>query len=249
MASTSEVQDPDNPPNPRMRLSSEEMKVLRECNSESFYYRCIPFGLGLMGVTQYSVNRGYLAGHPRYGALFKNFGALLAGYILGKISYQSKCREKILALPDSQLAETLRRKKSGLELIPDTMALPDLSTSEKTKAQGDYKPSMDIDTDRRDLPKGLDDTYRPSIDRTVPVRKEEQSAEPSLTYEELRKKNRELSRGAPQQSSPSQDRTTFLPPPESSSPRPPPPPQRRPAFFTDKPQAKNQYGDVWDSES
>lgn len=44
-------------------------------------------------------------------------------------------------------------------------ALPDLSTSEKTKAQGDYKPSMDIDTDRRDLPKGLDDTYRPSIDR------------------------------------------------------------------------------------
>ena len=39
-------------------------------------------------------------------------GAIL-GYFGGKISYQDKCVEKIMSLPDSKLAEVLRQRKGG----------------------------------------------------------------------------------------------------------------------------------------
>ena len=39
------------------------------------------------------------------------FGAIGLGYFVGKFSYQEKCREKIMALPNSRLAEALRQRK------------------------------------------------------------------------------------------------------------------------------------------
>ena len=33
------------------------------------------------------------------------------GYFLGKFSYQSKCAEMLMRLPNSQLGEALRQKK------------------------------------------------------------------------------------------------------------------------------------------
>lgn len=40
-------------------------------------------------------------------------GAGFVGYVAGKVSYQGECRRKILALPDSRLADALRQR-SGL---------------------------------------------------------------------------------------------------------------------------------------
>ena len=40
------------------------------------------------------------------------------GYFAGKLSYQKKCAEKLMTLPNSQLAEALRQrkgKKSGFQ--------------------------------------------------------------------------------------------------------------------------------------
>lgn len=38
---------------------------------------------------------------------------VLIGYFLGKFSYQNKCAEKIMQLPNSKLAEMLKMKKKG----------------------------------------------------------------------------------------------------------------------------------------
>jgi hypothetical protein len=54
---------------------------------------------------------GLLKGHPTRGALGKNMAAIAIGYILGKWSYQGKCREKILALENSPLANAFRRQQ------------------------------------------------------------------------------------------------------------------------------------------
>jgi hypothetical protein len=35
------------------------------------------------------------------------------GYFMGKFSYQAKCAEKLMKLPNSRLAELLKQKKKG----------------------------------------------------------------------------------------------------------------------------------------
>lgn len=39
------------------------------------------------------------------------FGGVIIGYIGGKFSYQSACAQKIMRLPNSNLAESLRKRK------------------------------------------------------------------------------------------------------------------------------------------
>ena len=56
---------------------------------------------------------GYLKAHPRWGASVKVTLAAVLGFFLGKMSYQSKCAEMIMALPNSPLAEMLRQRKRG----------------------------------------------------------------------------------------------------------------------------------------
>lgn len=44
-------------------------------------------------------------------------GAILVGYVLGKVSYQGECKRKILELPNSRLADHIRQGKSGTTLM------------------------------------------------------------------------------------------------------------------------------------
>jgi Ovarian carcinoma immunoreactive antigen (OCIA) len=37
--------------------------------------------------------------------------AVIFGYFAGKVSYQQKCAEKLMKLPNSPLADALRKKK------------------------------------------------------------------------------------------------------------------------------------------
>lgn len=46
-------------------------------------------------------------------------GAGLAAFLIGKMSYQGRCREKILQLENSGLAEAIRKGKRGVELMKD----------------------------------------------------------------------------------------------------------------------------------
>ena len=49
-------------------------------------------------------------------------GAALLAYLVGKISYQGTCREKILRLQNSPLAEAMRKGKRGTGLLQDMSA-------------------------------------------------------------------------------------------------------------------------------
>ena len=60
---------------------------------------------------------GFLKGSPKYGAVPKVLMAVGLGYILGKFSYKSNCEEKIMALPNSELAQIIRQRK-GRPLWP-----------------------------------------------------------------------------------------------------------------------------------
>lgn len=57
---------------------------------------------------------GYLKPSLRFGPGPKMFLASIVGYFIGKLSYQSVCAEKLMALPNSQLGEILRKKKGQM---------------------------------------------------------------------------------------------------------------------------------------
>lgn len=55
---------------------------------------------------------GYFKPNIRFGAAPKVISAVILGYFIGKISYQRKCAEKLMALPNSQLGAMLRNRKN-----------------------------------------------------------------------------------------------------------------------------------------
>jgi len=55
---------------------------------------------------------GYIAGSPRFGVAPKVIIAGLTGYFVGKFSYQQKCVDKIMQLPNSPLGEMLRKQRA-----------------------------------------------------------------------------------------------------------------------------------------
>ncbi|XP_014279553.1 OCIA domain-containing protein 1 isoform X2 [Halyomorpha halys] len=177
-------------------FNSDELRVLQECNRESFYQRCLPlstiFGVG----TYFGVNSGYLKPHPRFGAVPKVVGAVVLGYLMGKISYQGKCAEKLMALPDSKMGALLRNRRFGssspnsitLEDQDLERVLTDIPESEKYSDISN-KGLMDLDTDR---PLSGFDDFRPNLDD---VQMDDGIPSPdrtrSISYDELRRRNRE----------------------------------------------------------
>ena len=57
---------------------------------------------------------GRFRANPRFGAIPKVTASVVVGYFLGKFSYQSKCAEKLMQLPNSQIGEMLRRRRQGV---------------------------------------------------------------------------------------------------------------------------------------
>lgn len=185
---------------PQYTLSAEEMRVLKECNRESFYKRCLPVSAFLGSATYLGVKNGFLKPNLNYGATPKVIFSVVIGYFIGKFSYQSKCAEKLMQLPNSQIGEMLRQKRRGnLRENNDSAFNPGLSLTpfgnlSSADVYSDLNPnnSLDLDTTRPENP-GLDDYYRPSLDN--PVFGEEEEMPPvqkyTTSYEELRKRNRE----------------------------------------------------------
>lgn len=56
---------------------------------------------------------GHLKPNPRFGVIPKVTLAVVMGYFIGKISYQEKCAEKLMALPGSYIGQLLRERKDG----------------------------------------------------------------------------------------------------------------------------------------
>ena len=220
------------------RMSQDEMRVLRECNSESFYRRSVPISSALMAGTLYMIRTGRLQPGKRFGVVPKVAVAGIVGYFIGKVSYMDTCKEKLMALPNSEIGRMLRKQRSGGSVTEPGFAELAESPTEEPADGG-------RDTSRQDwsLPprtEGLDDYYRPTVDTpgaTGPLTTDDiPPAQSFTTYEELRRQNRaeveqRMRRGAYDQ-----------PPPERQERRPiPQPPPAAPASG-----ASNQYGDVWD---
>lgn len=227
-----------------LQFSPEELKVLKECDVESLLQRSIPLGVGFGVGTWYAAQKGFI----KSGSGAKIFGACLVGYFLGKLSYQQKCAEKIMRLPNSKLAEMLRRRKKGeffesftpdggLSLAPFSSAT-DVYTDENMKQH--QQNALDLDVDRPSN-FGLDDTFRPTIDTPDRNFNDNLPLEPpksSVSYEELRRRNRE-----------EHDRRMQQP----FSSRPAAPRDETPIINRAPPErdefqqsgVKNRYGDVW----
>lgn len=95
------------------QFSSDELRVLRECDVESFVQRSVPLGTTFGLAAYMAVKNGYLKGSVRFGAVPKVAIGVIVGYFMGKFSYQNQCAEKIMRLPDSKLAEMLRMRRRG----------------------------------------------------------------------------------------------------------------------------------------
>lgn len=228
-----------------LQFSQDEIRTLKECEMESFIQRSVPLAT-LLGVGTYvATQRGILSPSARFGSGPKVFGAVLFGYIVGKLSYQSACAEKIMRLPNSKLAEALRRRKKGeffesfnpdggLSLAPFSSST-DVYTDENMKSH--QQNSLNLDVDRPNN-SGLDDTYRPSIDTPDRNFDDNLPLEPpksSASYEELRRRNREDHEKRMQQ------------PFARQLPRDDAPIINRPMPERDDSMQgmKNKYGDVW----
>lgn len=57
--------------------------------------------------------KGYLKANPRFGPYPKVALAVIVGYFVGKLSYQQRCAEKLMALPNSYIGQLLRDRKEG----------------------------------------------------------------------------------------------------------------------------------------
>lgn len=115
------------------KFNADEVRAFKECNRESFYQRSMPIGTFLGLGTFYAVKAGlsldyitfdelilimwincvvgFLKSSVKWGAVPKVSLAVIFGYFAGKVSYQQKCADKIMKLPNSPLAEALRKKK------------------------------------------------------------------------------------------------------------------------------------------
>ncbi|XP_076345010.1 OCIA domain-containing protein asrij isoform X2 [Tachypleus tridentatus] len=242
----------------KYRFTPEELRVLRECNRESFYYRCLPLAASAMLLVQYGIKKGFLQSSPRWSSTLKLVGAGFAGWIVGKISYQSHCEEKLMHLPNSQIGEILRKKKGGLvEMFPQEPLLgggnefgpksDQLSSVTEMSESSQISSSLDLDMDRNVQHKGLDDTQRPSIDRTITPSEEEVSLAPKsfMSYDDLRRRNREEydSRFQSLQSTYSQGSYRYAYKQQDST--------DKKSEYGEIPahslgDSKNMYGDIWD---
>ncbi|GLH04353.1 OCIA domain-containing protein 1 [Gryllus bimaculatus] len=213
------------------RFNTEELRVLRQCNKESFYQRSLPLSTIMCIGTYYAVKFGYLRNHPRFGPTPKVLIAATIGYFVGKFSYQSKCAEKLMQLPNSPIGEMLRQRKRQLGGSHETFA--DQSSLSWPELDSSAGASQTLESEQP-MGDGFD-TYRP-LD-SPSFEEETMLTVPSQTtsYEELRRKNREEfehKKPKPYRGSSSDDR---LVPSSTPTDRESMGPQR----------AKNKYGDVW----
>ncbi|KAM9330394.1 OCIA domain-containing protein 1 [Gastrophryne carolinensis] len=233
---------PEQPPGTQNTyvFTEEETRVLMECRSESFWYRSVPFSTVSMGITQILISKGILTTSTRFGALPKVAFAGFIGYLAGKASYVNVCKEKLMKVENSPLAERLRqaqipkvqnpnfraqRPEENVNTIPPVQSYAPATPEPPSNVYSSPYLSRSVDVPfgssmSESSPTGISDNV--ALEPDLP---EEELRKPSaVTYEELRNKNRG-----------SYDVLTPQSPVR-------PVPDRTPR----KDVKKNKYGDVWE---
>jgi len=198
------------------QLTPLEQRVLRECQSESFWYASLPYAGIFALATSAGVRAGYLKPSPTRGPWPKVALATVFGYFMGKFSYANTCADKFLVqAPDSSISDTIRRRRG----------LP-------PREGGEFDAAGEAEA-----PPGGFGELGPG-----PVAGEETTQGAGGTYEALRKQNREQFESAKVQTRAphTEQQPLFRAPPEPLYREPPqdyvPSKIRRPA-------STNKYGD------
>ncbi|XP_022129499.2 OCIA domain-containing protein 1 [Pieris rapae] len=171
------------------KFSPEELRVLQECNTESFFQRSLPLGT-MFGLGAYfGVQQGHFKPNPRFGAFPKVTLAVIMGYFLGKLSYQQACAEKLMALPGSYIGQLLRERKEGKFSATHAPAPPTMFGAAPGDIYSDAGPgnSLDLDTDR---PLFSEDSFNATSEYGKLLEPELSPSRPVQSYEELRRRNR-----------------------------------------------------------
>ncbi|KAK9956401.1 hypothetical protein ABG768_014137 [Culter alburnus] len=231
--------------------NEEERRVFRECNSESFWYRSLPFSAIAIGITQVMVSRGILSPSPRFGSLPKVAIAGIFGYIGGKMSYMKVCQEKFRKLENSPLGEALRQGRHMPSVINQS-EFADQNPSESQQSESVSQPAKDVSSmpenysnytsdytysspsqsyDPTPFSSGFSDSgpvnIRDDISPQALYPDEDVPKKRPVLYEELRNKNRENYEVTLTQKA----ETLMKPQREVAAP---------------KEVKKNKYGDAWD---
>ncbi|XP_053259632.1 OCIA domain-containing protein 1 [Podarcis raffonei] len=192
--------------------TEEEKRVFEECNTESLWYRSLPFSAVGMLVTQILIKKGILTTHSKFGSLPKVLFAGFCGYIGGKFSYMKACQEKLKRLENSPLGEALRKNKPiqpeyyskkpeasdvplPFESTPTAAAAPQAHTSKyhvDNYGATDFPSSDDpvpfSSTMNESSPSGITDGFP----QEPALFLEERPKRKGITYDELRSRNREM---------------------------------------------------------
>lgn len=162
-------------------LSLEESRVLRSCQSESFWYRSVPLSALLASSAHFGVLRGYLKPHASWGARPKVVLGSIMGYFLGKFTYVDACADKFLVeAPDSNIAEAIRIRRGLPTRRPADEAQP-MTSQEPSPFQPVQQPSPIYQN-----------PASPTYGQHGLYQEQQQQTQSSLGgYDELRKRNRE----------------------------------------------------------
>ncbi|PAA71705.1 hypothetical protein BOX15_Mlig003464g1, partial [Macrostomum lignano] len=95
-----------------LALTDLDRELLRQCQQESFYRRCLPFSAALTLVTFWR----HRLGHYQKFIALRYLGSIVAGNILGRVSYLGVCRRKFMDTDEEQSAvKTMLMKKQPLQ--------------------------------------------------------------------------------------------------------------------------------------
>ncbi|XP_059179173.1 OCIA domain-containing protein 1-like isoform X1 [Physella acuta] len=163
-------------------LTDEERMIMKECERDSFYKRALPASVGAMSAAFMMVKSGRWAAHPKYGPIPKVIIAGFVGHFIGKVMYLPVCQQKILTkLPNSNLAAAIRKSKG----------LPDPEQQVDTWEEGAGRSNRHSKLEEYKPVDGLDDRFRPSVDRDVKEPAVSPQEKNTITYDELRRRNRQ----------------------------------------------------------
>ncbi|XP_071980617.1 OCIA domain-containing protein 1 [Engystomops pustulosus] len=234
------------PPPGRMQSgytpTEEETRVLRECNSESFWYRSLPISVVSMVATQTLILRGVLTASGRFGPFPKLAFAGAFGYIAGKISYIKECRAKFLRLENSPMGDMIRQGSRPQPQFPQHAAHPSEFSNTDITAQAPLQTfaptateppprvyNSEYETGAAEVPfsASMSESSPTGIGDNIVVEPEpilEETKQKPVTYDELRDQNRDSFHKAGLASSraPVQEKKPW------------------------KEVKKNKYGDVWE---
>uniref|UniRef100_A0A8C0GIP2 OCIA domain-containing protein 1 n=1 Tax=Chelonoidis abingdonii TaxID=106734 RepID=A0A8C0GIP2_CHEAB len=169
--------------------TEDERRIFRECSEESFWYRSVPISAISMIVTQ--------------GLIKKVAG--ICGFIAGKISYVSACLEKFKRLENSLIGESIRQghrplpheyaaQKSEFADLPSQSPFgssPAAEASLSSSYSDEYSSTDQSVSNYAPIPfsSSLNESYPTGItEHNAP---EESPKRKSVSYEELRNRNRE----------------------------------------------------------